>query len=444
MDTLRPGQRLRSLASPLPVVVEEAIGEGGQGSTHFARFDGRRFALKWYHDTVLRVDRGLAQRLRVAIDRGAPSSQFLWPFDLVTRADGSGLGYLMRVRTAGYEKVVQLLDGKVQPSFRVLATLCCTLTDALYALHAKGLAYQDLNAGNVFFDPATGDTEICDNDNVDIDGAPSVMGGVWEFQAPEIVLRQAGPSRATDLHSLAVMLFRILLLGHPLVGRRELQHANLGSEQAMRRLYGSEARFVFDPVDDSNRPLPELHGPVLGHWPIYPQFIRDLFTRAFTEGLFDPTHGRVQETEWRRATAQLRDAVYTCTRCGAGNFYDARRLAAREPEFACWSCGAPMPSAPLRLGIARAGARAGEPPAHVVVLEPGARLDGHHVGGTLDVARPLGFVEAGPPLVLRNRSTEPWTATRDGERRVVAPGDALALEPGMRIALGRVEATVRA
>ncbi len=444
MEPLRPGYRLASLSSRAPVVVEGPIGEGGQGSTHYARFGGAQFALKWYHDAVLRVDRGLQQRLRVAIDRGAPSPKFLWPFELVTRADGSGLGYLMRVRTAGYEKVVPLLKGEVRPTFRALATLCCTLTDALYALHAKGLAYQDLNAGNVFFDPATGDSEICDNDNVDIDGAPSVMGGVWEFQAPEIVLRRAGPSRATDLHSLAVMLFRILHFGHPLIGRRELLVANLADEQANRRLFGSEARFVFDPLDDSNRPLPDLHASMLAHWAIYPQYLRDLFTRAFTEGLFDPVHGRVQETEWRRAAAQLRDAVQACPHCGATNFYDAQRLAARQRTFACWACGGELSSAPLRLGIARPGARPGGPPAHVVVLEPGARLDGNHVGGALDVARPLGVVEPGTPLVLRNRSREAWTATADGgDALPVAPGAAVALRAGTRIAFGRFEATVR-
>src|SRR5699024_4243726 len=116
--------------------------------------------------------------------------------------------------------------------------------------------------------------EICDNDNVDIDGAPSVMGGVWEFQAPEVVLRQSGPSRVADLYSLAVMLFRLLHIGHPLIGRCELKYNNLADHAVLQRIYGTEARFVFDPADESNRPLPERHGPVIAHWAIYPKALR--------------------------------------------------------------------------------------------------------------------------------------------------------------------------
>jgi DNA-binding helix-hairpin-helix protein with protein kinase domain len=443
---LSPGQQLRSLSSPVSIRVESLLGEGGQGGVYVVDLRGQRFALKWYHDMILRVDRGLRDRLRVAIDRGAPSAKFLWPFDLVSLPDGSGLGYLMRLRGAHFEKVANLLHGETNPPFRVLATLCCLLTDAFLALHAKGLAYQDLNAGNVFFDPASGDIEICDNDNVDIDGAPSVMGGVWEFQAPEVVLRQAGPSRATDLHSLAVMLFRVLHVGHPLVGKRELDLANLSDEAAMRRLYGTEARFVFDPSDDSNRPLPDRHGPVIGHWAIYPQFLRDIFTRAFTEGLYDPVHGRVQETEWRRAMAQLRDAVFSCPHCDAGNFYDGKRLAARQPTYPCWSCGAPLPSAPLRLGLRRTGARPSEAPSHVVVLQEGVRLHAHHASGSgVDFATPLAEVrQLDGSLVLHNSSGFSWSAEESGTQRTVAPGDTVALAPGVRLRFGRTEGEVKA
>jgi DNA-binding helix-hairpin-helix protein with protein kinase domain len=459
MNHLRPGQSLRGLSSTLTVRVEQLLGEGGQGGVYLVEFDGQHYALKWYHDMVLRVDRGLLARLQVAIDRGAPAGNFLWPFELVTLPDGSGLGYLMRLRGDRYEKVANLLHGQVEAPFRVLSTMCCQLTDALFALHSKGLAYQDLNAGNVFFDPQNGDIEICDNDNVDIDGAPSVMGGVWEFQAPEVVLRQAGPSRATDLHSLAVMLFRILHMGHPLVGARELAYLNLSDEAAMRKLYGTEARFVFDPADDSNRPLPDRHGPVIGHWAIYPQFLRDLFTRAFTEGLYDPSHGRVQETEWRRALAQLRDAVHTCPQCGAGNFYDMKRVAARQPTFPCWNCATPLPTAPLRLGLGRAGGRPGEAPAHVIVLEPGARVYGHQVGSSSEFATAVGEVrsevggkarvdpaeeKSSHSLVLHNLSRSPWTAKTEGSSQTVASGASIALCAGLHLDFGRISGVVKA
>jgi eukaryotic-like serine/threonine-protein kinase len=443
MNTLKPGHLLRCVDSGLPCRVEALIGEGGQGEVYRVTLNGQPYALKWYSDFVLKVDRTLRQRLQVAIDIGAPSPCFLWPFELVTLADGSRLGYLMRLRRAPYEKIQALLAQQIRPSFRVLAMIGWKLTDALLALHAKGLAYQDLNAGNVFFHPETGDIEICDNDNVDIDGAPSVMGGVWEFQAPEVVLRHSGPSRATDLHSLAVMLFRILHVGHPLVGRRELAFPNLSDQSVMRRLYGSEAKFVFDPADESNRPLPERHGPVLGHWAIYPAFLRELFVRAFTEGLHDPA-ARVQESEWRRAMRQLHDAVFTCSHCRAQSFYDPRRIAARHEQFECWCCQSSLPAAPPRLGLKRADARSNEAPAHVVVLEEGVHLFAHHIGDSgsgpdAPVAEVLGDI---PPRML-NRSTRPWTIESAGSSRSVMPGDAIALEASMRLRFGAVDGLVR-
>lgn len=446
MQALKPGQLLHCVESGAQCRVDMLIGDGGQGDVYQVTLDGERYALKWYNDVVLRIDTGLQQRLRVAIDHGAPSSAFLWPFELVTLPDGSRLGYLMRLRRPSWLKIQAVLSQEVRPSFRVLSVLGWQLTDALFALHAKGLIYQDLNAGNVFFDPATGLIELCDNDNVDVDGAPSVMGGVMDFQPPEVVLRQGGPSRSADLHSLAVMLFRLLHIGHPLVGACELRHANLGELSVRRRIYGSEARFVFDPADDSNRPLPERHGPVLGHWAIYPQALRELFTRAFTVGLFDPQHGRVQETEWRRALRQLHDAVLVCPHCGAENFHDPERLAQGRHDFPCWSCGAALPTAPLRIGIRRPGARAGEAPLHVVVLDAGAHLYAHHLGEQEAApAAALAAVEGVAQRVLRNLGAQAWSVSRPGAgaARTVAPGAAVAIEPGLHVDFGRAAGEIK-
>jgi eukaryotic-like serine/threonine-protein kinase len=450
VSALHPGQPLRCVASRAPCVVEALLDEGGQGEVWRVRVGAEPYALKWYNDIVLRVDRTLRTRLQVAIDRGAPAPEFLWPFELVTLADGSRLGYLMRLRNPAFLKIHTVLAEKAKPSFRVLAAVGWRLTESLLALHTKGLVYQDLNPGNVFFDPATGDIEICDNDNVDIAGAPSVMAGMWEFAAPEVVLRQAGPSRETDLHSLAVMLFRLLHIGHPLVGRRELDHSNLADPSVLRRVFGSHARFVFDPADDSNRPLPERHGPVLAHWEIYPQALRELFVRAFTEGLYDPRHGRVQETEWRHAMRLLHDAVQTCPHCGVQNFYDQQRLARRQAHHACWNCHVGLTSAPPRVGLRRAGARPGEAPQRVVVLEPGVRLDAPRSrsapADSAADARVPAEVPAQAPLTLLNVGARQWRwrAPDTGEPGgVIEPGETLPLAFGMSIDFGALVGEVK-
>lgn len=441
MQTLEPGTTLHCVESGQPCVIRELLGEGGQGEVYRVDVGGDPRALKWYNDLVLRVDRGLQRRLQTAIDLGAPSAHFLWPQELVSDPARQRLGYVMRLRRPGTVKVQSLFTQEVRPSFRTVAHAGWQLADALLSLHARGLVYQDLNAGNVFVDPQRGTVEVCDNDNVDIDGAPSVMGGVMEYQAPEVVLRRSGPSRASDLHSLAVMLFRMLHAGHPLVGARELGYANLADLTVMRRLYGSDACFVFDPVDDGNRPLPDRHGPVLGHWAIYPQALRELFTRAFTAGLHDPG-ARVQESEWRRALRQLHDSVQTCPACGAQNFHDPARRAAGLQSHACWHCGGALPTAPLRLGLKRRGARAADPPDHVVVLEPGAVLHADQLGTT---ARPASAVVARvlPGPMLRNDGSTEWSAWAGEQPHRVLPGESIAASAGLRLAMGEAEGVVR-
>lgn len=448
---LQPGQRLRCVSSDVECRVEKRHGGGGQGEVYRVTARGERHALKWYNDPMLGADPLLRARLEAAIRSRAPSPRFLWPTELVTLPDGSRLGYLMPERNASYRSLHELItsSGDDWPSFRVLTTVALNLADAFLQLHATGFSYQDVSPGNVFFDPGSGDIQIADNDNVDVDGRPSVMGGTREYQAPELVEQTAGPSRATDLHALAVLLFRVLLVDHPLVGSRDLRIRNAASREATRILFGREALFVFDPDDRSNGPIPERHAALSALWPALPQHVRDLFTRAFTSGLRDPAHGRVQEGEWRRAMAQLRDAILLCPRCGYESFYDPRRVALREATFRCWNpeCGAELPAAAPRIGLrAERAARgpASEPPQSVVVLTPGTRLYPHHLlGRDYDFSAPLAEV-TGAPLALRNLSRAAWTVVGAAERREsIEPGASARLEARTRIQFGRTEGEVK-
>jgi DNA-binding helix-hairpin-helix protein with protein kinase domain len=448
--SLSAGQTLKVLSTGSVCTVENLLGEGGQGWVYQVSFMGRPFALKWYNDRVLQYDKRLRARLQTAIDHGPPSPRFLWPFSLVTLRDGSRLGYLMPLRDPRLKEVSTILgaqktpDGveeRVAPSFRVLATICCLVAQELLALHAKGLAYQDLNSGNLFFDPNRGQIAVCDNDNVDIDGAPSVMGGVWEYQAPEIVLRQTGPTRVTDLHSLAVMLFRILHIGHPLVGQRAQAFGNLSDTATVKSLFGTDPLFIFDPRDESNRPDPGEF--TVAYWGLYPGFLKELFTRAFTDGLRDPRYGRVQETEWRLAMARLRDSILTCS-CTAENFYDRPRVAGAA-KFSCWYCGADLPVSPPRIGIHGTQEGPQRAPRHVVVLDRGASLFGYHSEGgqfNLDAVTARVDEEAGE-LGLTNSSRAEWTCRHRTDTVLVPPGARLRLRDGMQIDFGATRGEVR-
>ena len=99
----------------------------------------------------------------------------------------------------------------------------------------------------------------------------------------------------------------------------------------MKKLYGTEPLFIFDPADDSNAPDPQYQRNALAFWNVYPGFLRDVFTRAFTDGIADPQHGRVRESNWRAVMVRLRDSIVYCTHCNAENFHDVSDAPARRP-----------------------------------------------------------------------------------------------------------------
>lgn len=434
---LRIGMSVQTDASAKPCV-EQFLGGGGQGEVYRANLDGQPLALKWYfpHQATPKQHASIA----TLINRGAPDGRFLWPIALVSAPDISGFGYLMALREPRYKGIVDLMKRRIEPSFKALAVAGFHLADSFFQLHAKGLCYRDISFGNVFFDPDTGEVCVCDNDNVSVDGeAAGGVLGTPRFMAPEVVRGEAAPSTQTDLFSLAVLLFYMLMVHHPLEGKQEAKiHAF--DLPAMNRLYGFEPLFIFDPADDSNRPVPGYHDNALEFWPLYPQFLRDLFSKAFTDGIHDPQHGRVRESEWRAALVRLRDAIFYCARCGSENFYDADRLRNNSGQpWACWSCQNPL-HLPPRLRIEN----------QLVMLNHGTLLFPHHVDAQhrYNFSAALAEVTRHPihPGLwgLQNLSSQNWViTTADGAVKEVEPGRSASIASGTRINFGAATGEIR-
>jgi hypothetical protein len=231
----------------------------------------------------------------------------------------------------------------------------------------------------------------------------------------------------------------MLLVHHPLDGKQEAA-IRCFDLPAMMRIYGTCPVFIFDPNNDCNRPDPVYHGNALAYWPIYPQFLRDLFTRAFTDGLHDPQHGRVKETEWRVGMIRLRDAIAYCPHCNMENFCDCEPAdASKVRPGTCWSCQKDV-RPPLRLNLG---------PRSVIVLNHDTRLYPHHLlsGRSYDFSRPLAEVSRHPadPGIrgLKNLMDAKWVATTaEGVVSDVPPGRSVRLAPETRINFGTTEGRV--
>lgn len=420
-EALAPRQRLRSPSGTV-YEVGRFLGAGSQGEVYRVGAGGAEYALKWYLPSFATPEQRSA--IETLVRAGSPSPAFLWPIELA-EADGvPGFGYVMPLRDPGVASIVDLMKARVNPTFRALVTAGLGLVEAFRRLHAAGLCYKDISFNNVFFDPATGRVEVVDTDNVCVDGAARrvTVNGTPRFMAPEIVRNEAGPSANTDLFSLAVLLFYMLTISHPLEGRLETAiHAF--DAPAMRRVYGEAPVFIFDPADPSNRPDPAVHANAERYWGLYPPFLRDLFVRSFTAGLRDPAHGRVREGEWRAALLRLRDAIHYCRSCGAENFAGA--------GGACWNCGADL-RLPPRLVL---GDRS-------VMLNHDTVLSRHHLDGvSWDLETVVARVARNPTDPTRwgltNCTEGSWTAARpDGTRTAVGPGRTVALAPGLAIDFG--------
>jgi DNA-binding helix-hairpin-helix protein with protein kinase domain len=419
-------------------VIEDTLGEGAQAEVYRARIGDSWYAVKWYRPEYLGADPRLWERLKVAINSGSPTEEFLWPFDFVSlpRTAAYG-GYVMPLKPPEFISMVDLIRRQCEPSFRVLTIVGFKLANNFLKLHAAGLCYRDVNYGNVFFNFETGDIRIADTDNVDVNLKPGTIKGTPGFMAPEVAKNLVLPNSMSDRFSLAVLLFIIFMLGHPLKGKREL---TLPYDQydpdKSRRMCEDDPLFVYDPVDESNRPVPGTHDPLLSFWPIYPNSLRKLFTRAFTAGLLDPDE-RVMENEWRKEMCTLRDSIFLCKNCGAENFYDLDLARLKKPMNPCWGCGAALTNPPrMRLG--------GAFDPQLVVLSPGAQLFAHHLEGDIyNFERPLAQVTESP-FGLRNTSSRKWTSrTASGSLAEVEPGQLLPLDRDCRISFGRAEADVR-
>lgn len=423
---LKVGTKLTSSGNTY--IVKDMLGSGGQGEVYLViDSSNHEHALKWYFKKMATpAQKKILDKL---VMEGSPDPCFLWPEDLIEAE--STFGYIMPLRTKKYASIVDLVKRKVEPSFLALCKAAFNLTQGYQKLHSKGFSYRDISFGNLFLDPDTGDVLICDNDNVSADGVEdSSVFGTPRFMAPEIVRGEAKPSRNTDRYSLAVLLFYMFMMHHPLEGALEYQ-IHCMDVQAMNKLFGFSPVFIFDPVDASNRPVREYQDNALIYWPLYPQYLRDLFTRAFTDGLKEPTK-RITEPEWLDAFANMISSIYECPKCKAELFYDPVK-AEQDHANVCWHCKSDT-NMPCALNIKK----------QVCVMAKSKQLLRHQIFRDGDIKNVAGTVVTNPKdpsqLGIRNETQENWIYTRpDGTQTLVSPGRSARIVKGCSISFGLIQ-----
>lgn len=439
------------------VKVLEELGSGGQGTVFKVSYGGQIKALKWYHDKAFDVlanveDPYASARLRVIdpdasvkkknqfrenlinnIRHGPPSNEFLWPQDITEETHGS-FGYIMDLRPPEYIELSKLLLARKYrfTSYQARVDGMLNLVNAFRVFHNKGFNYQDLNDGNFFFKPDTGELLVCDNDNAAYADYKTGIIGKCRFMAPEVVLGQKMPDTMTDRFSMAVVLFFMLFRTHPLEGVRSTPACMTPSKEKI--VYGSNPLFVFDPNDGSNRPIRGVSDHAVLIWNRTPQYVKAAFERTFSKEAMtfmqDPSlpaggkygASRLIEKEWINVLTRFRNAIVRCPNpnCRREEFFI-------EKNQKCASCGKTLQVENyLKL------------PKYEVPIHERTQIYKVQLGPCSDpealdaVAKVIKRKDA---YGLKNVSGNDWNCiTSTGANRVLPRGESLPAKPGIKIA----------
>ncbi len=418
MAAFSPGKILKTDFGASVKIISYIAG-GGQGDVYKVEYAGKTKALKWYKN-VGNNPEAFYNNLKKNIEKGSPDNAFLWPDAITEKSDGS-FGYIMDLRPDGFSELSEFMLGKARfSSFKAATDVCIKIVSAFRILHNKGYSYQDLNDGNFFINPQTGSVLICDNDNVAPNGTSMGVIGKPRYMAPEIVCGKSLPNTQTDRFSLAVILFLILCMNHPLEGKKSLVPCLTPSEA--EKLYGSEALFVCDPDDSSNAPVKNIHSNVIARWQYLPDYIKDAFIKSFSQKAIKEPGARLRELDWLKVLVRFRSEIVKCAKCGNEVFV-------KDTSTLCDGCHT---SLNLSHSI--------ELPGYSVCAAKGARIYRCQlVSCNADYALdPVALVVARQdnPDVLgfRNMTNLNLTAfTPSGKEKIVAPGEIIPFKSGIVI-----------
>ena len=398
-----------SLVGGGTATIVKELGRGGQGIVYLVEVCGEKKALKWYLNAP---DDKFYRNLEHNIASGAPSDAFLWPEYLTEKQQGS-YGYIMKLRPQNYYEFGNFLLAKVSfKSFTAMLSAAMRICDGFMMLHRFGYSYQDLNDGNFFIDPQTGDVLICDNDNVMPQGEKSGIMGKARYMAPEIV---AGgiPDKYSDRFSLSVILFMLFYANHPFEGAKVVACPCM-TESYEKRFYGSEALFIYDPTDKSNLPVRGIHQNVIRRWPVFPQILRDTFIEEFSKEKLQNPSSRMIEQNWKKIISTVRDSLVVCSHCTEETFVNVSNTVDK-----CMNCGKDVDLS-KRLVINNRSLP--------LTNKTAIYIDEDNTPDGVVTTDSNGF------MLIKNVSTETWTVeTPSGKIKTVAPNEILPVKEGLKI-----------
>ena len=247
-----------------------------------------------------------------------------------------------------------------------------------------------------------------------------VLGTPW-FIAPEVLTENRPPDQLSDAWSLAVLLYHLLVLTHPLLG----DAVRVGPPRLEEDALKGALPWVDHPDDHRNRSSAGMERTL-----VLTQGLRRAFQRTFGEGLGEPT-ARPAEGDWQDLLGTARDSLIRCGSCGFEYYF----------QRACPVCSERRPAIPFLVLQRGRVPGSDRPETRPVVVNSPVGLRARHLSFEATASDLAILVEARPDgdgLRLRNRSTDTLQIGAPGGRRVdlVPPGARACMERGSWLRLG--------
>lgn len=191
----------------------------------------------------------------------------------------------------------------------------CIAAAATY-LNRTGHGHSDFSGKNVFINPVMGIGVLIDLDGIMVNAEHMTpkMWGTEGYAAPELYTSDLKlPDTYSDRHALAVVLYELLLQGHPLRGIRPPLHDDIDTDEKLQ--LGAYALYREHSTDRSNRakgnvPLSSILG----------EKMANLFRRSFEDGVNYQgwrsnlsTCPRPHPDEYEVALGELSDDLVKCS-----------------------------------------------------------------------------------------------------------------------------------
>ncbi|MDR3216907.1 MAG: hypothetical protein LBT55_05785 [Clostridiaceae bacterium] len=436
--------------------VTKKLGEGGQAPVFKVEAvkSKKEFALKVYKDksNVNNIARLCGTDFKDA--KGNPENRIVPPLFMVDNIDGdtNGFGYIMKAVDLKECTTLNeaLCNSGEYPNRRALCKVIKNLTMAFNSIHlVGGLCYKDINAGNIFFNPKNGDVFVIDNDNIGSAEKTEILGTAG-YMAPEVLMGDM-PDNRTDLFSLAVYIFNLLIGCNPFYGKRAEAYCLkegccLLDMEAMKEYIGKTPLFIFHPSDtgnsvdgfkDSEDAANSVHQKA--RWNALPQTVKDAFIKTFVTALpKDKRANRTSAHKWHDVFDDLEKSLVKCQHCKADNF---------DAGASCCSCGkklspsgAPtVPKVIARLNVVDSGRTTG---VVIDIVSAGQRLTAKDFGSQFageNVSVEVYYDAVHNVYGLKNIGPKEWYTKRQTDNAVVPvnPQQAAALINGRIIAFVR-------